>query len=410
MDTNEQPVILGGLKTRTTPMPSRFALIKEDEQAVVDVLRYYRARGQDPGYQGYFEARYTEAFVRYMGGVGFADAVCTGTAALFVALAALRLAVGSHVVVSPVTDPGTLNAIIINGLVPVVADSMPGSFNMGIEQFEARLTDKTKAVVVVHLGGIPAPIKQISEVAERRGIMVVEDCSQAHGATVDGCKVGTFGHISAFSTMSRKAHVTGGCGGVVFTKDRNLFEMVRACADRGKPFLSADYNDKDPGSFLFPALNFNCDEISCALGIRSLSRLDDTIEKRLAFAKALEGVLEKNCKITRLLKPNDGDSPFFLTACVESDKLHCNKTEFAKAISAEGIDINPDYKYIITEWPWAYPYLSDGFKAENATSFRKTSFNILINEHYSDQEVVDIIEAVKKIERYYLTTSVTGDI
>lgn len=393
---------------RTTPMPSRCALVEEDEQAVVDVLRYYRAKGQDPGYHGHFETSYTDAFVRYMGGEGFADAVCTGTAAVFVALAALRLPTGSHVVVSPVTDPGTLNAVILNGLVPVIADSMPGSFNMGAEQFEGRVTDKTRAVVVVHLGGTPAPIGEICAAAERRGILVVEDCSQAHGAEVDGRKVGIFGHVSAFSTMSRKAHITGGCGGVVFTRDGKLSEMIRAFADRGKPFLAPDFNDKDPGSFLFPALNLNCDEISCAIGIRSLARLDDTIKKRLAFAKTLEVMIGKSCEATRLLPPHDGDSPFFITACLETDGLRCSKREFAEALMAEGIDVNPDYRYIITEWPWAQPYLSDGFRAANATAFRERSFNILFNEHYGELEAEQIAAAIIKLEKAFLNKEVQG--
>ena len=401
MNNTELPAIAGGVKTRMAPMPSRYALVEEDEQAVVDVLRYYRAQGQDPGYQGHFEDLYTDAFVSYMGGEGFADAVCTGTAAIFVALAALRLPSGSHVIVSPVTDPGALNAVILNGLIPVIADSMPGSFNMGDEQFEARVTDKTRAVVVVHLGGIPTPIRQICGSAERHGIMVVEDCSQAHGASVEGRKVGTFGHIAAFSTMSRKAHVTGGCGGVVFTRDRKLYEMVRACADRGKPFLASDFNDKEPGSFLFPALNFNSDEISCALGVRSLSRLDDTIKRRLAFAKALDGLIEKNCNTVRLLAPQDGDSPFFITVCVETGRLSCSKREFAEALRAEGIDINPDYRYIITEWSWAHQYLSDDFMASNAVELRENSFNILFNENYGGLEAEQICAALVKLENAY---------
>jgi len=108
-------------------MPGRFAFGDAELAAVQDVFSYYRERNLDFGYQGHFEERYCEACVRYLGAPGYADAVATGTAALFVAVAALQLPRGSQVVVSPITDPGTINAIILNGCAPVLMDSMPGN-------------------------------------------------------------------------------------------------------------------------------------------------------------------------------------------------------------------------------------------------------------------------------------------
>jgi len=194
--------------------------------ALREVFEFYG--DSDFGYQGEFEKRYTEAFVRYQGGDGYADAVCSGTAALYIAVASLQLQEGSHVLVSPITDPGTISAIILNKLTPVIMDSMPNSYNVGVEQFLDRLTDKTKVVIVVHAGGKAAQIKEIADEAKQRGIFVIEDCSQAHGAEYSGQKVGTFGDISAFSTMYRKNHATGGCGGVVYTKNERLYRLARS--------------------------------------------------------------------------------------------------------------------------------------------------------------------------------------
>src|SRR5437763_17107381 len=142
----------GGPKIRPTPMRGRFAFGDTELAAVQEVFSYYRERNLDFGYQGHFEERYCEAFVRYLDAPGYADAVATGTAALFVALAALQLPGGSHVVVSPITDPGTSNAIILNGLVPVLMDSMPCSYNAGPEKVRRRLTPETRARVLGHAG------------------------------------------------------------------------------------------------------------------------------------------------------------------------------------------------------------------------------------------------------------------
>lgn len=383
-------------------MPARLAFGDLEQQAVLDVFAHYRSIGSDFGYQGYFEQLYTDAFVSYLGVPGYADAVCTGTAALYVAVAALRLKAGSHVLVSPVTDPGTVNAIILNQLVPVVMDSAPNSFNVGVTQYEERIDDHIAAAIIVHCAGKAAPVDEICRIAADRGIRIIEDCSQAHGASLQGRKVGTFGDIAVFSTMYRKAHATGGCGGVIFTQNAELFALVRAFSDRGKPFNDSAFNDKDPGSFLFPALNLNIDEISCAIGLCSLSKLDSTIKLRTDFLRQLEIALEDRSEICRLAPVEDGDSPFFHPIVVDVERISCTKNEFAAAIQAEGIDINPDYRYVISEWSWIKPYLSGNAECPHAIRFREESFNLLFNEQYSMTEVNDITDAVKKVEDYYL--------
>src|SRR5207244_10547052 len=133
-----------------------------------------------------------------------------------------------------------------------------------------------RAVRVVHATGKAAPVDEIMSIARQHGLKVIEDCSQSHGASIKGRKIGTFGDIAAFSTMYRKNHATGGCGGVIFTSDEALHHLVRAYADRGKAYWQPGFNEKDPKQFLFPALNLNIDELSCAIGIMSLAKLDRT--------------------------------------------------------------------------------------------------------------------------------------
>jgi perosamine synthetase len=392
--------IQGGQPVRTTPMPPRLALGDHEVKMIQEVIAFYRAQEIDPGYQGHWEKLYTDAFVAMMGG-GYADAVATGTSALYVGLAALELPEGSEVLVSPITDPGTLGAIILHRLRPRLADSKPGSYNIGVDQFLARVTPQTRAAVLVHSIGQACEIDRIVAAAQERGIRVLEDASQSHGATVAGRPIGTFGDIAAFSTMYRKAHMTGGAGGVVYSRDLDVFRRALAHADRGKPRWRPDFDDRNPNTFLGPALNHHTDEISCAIGIASLGRLRDTIVRRLAFVADLTARVREVSAVCRPYGYSPADSPFVYPIMVDTERLRCTKLEFARAVLAEGIGLNPHYQYLVADWPWVKPYLVDAADTPNARAARDGSFALYLNENYGEREVNDITAAILKVERYY---------
>ena len=401
MVKSDHLAIDGGRPVRARSMPPRCALGEAEAEALREAVSYYRDKKIDPGYQGVFEKRYTDAFVRLMGG-GYADAVATGTAALFIAVAALRLPRGSEVIVSPVTDPGCLGAIVLNGLIPRLADSAPGTFNVGVEQFVARIAPKVRALMVVHSLGRAADIARIVRAARERDILVIEDCSQSHGARVETRPIGTFADIAAFSTMYRKNHMTGGAGGVVYSKDLELFRQALAHADRGKPTWADDFDDRNPNQFLFPALNFHTDELSCAIGAVSLARLQDTISRRLAFVSELSNRLKTHSKVCAPFAYTLDDSPFVYPILVDRDQICCTKKEFAKAVMAEGIGLNPHYQYLVADWPYLKPYLTDDFDTPNARDIRDRSFMLYLNENYSEAEVGDCVNAIAKVEKHYI--------
>ncbi len=381
-------------------MPPRLAMGDGEIRMIHEAIAFYRDQELDPGYQGHFESLYTDAFVTMMGG-GFADAVATGTAALFVAIAALGLPEGSEVLVSPITDPGTLGAMILNRLKPKLVDSKPGSFNVGLEQFLERVTPKTRGAILVHSIGQACDIAAIVREAHARGIKVLEDCSQSHGAKVDGQPVGTFGDIAAFSTMYRKAHMTGASGGVVYSRDRDLLRLACAHADRGKPRWIEGFDDRNPNLFLFPALNFHTDEISCAVGLASLRRLEETIAARLAFVADLTARLEREARICRPYGYTPGDSPFVYPIVVDPERLSCSVEDFGKAVRAEGIGLNPRYEYLVADWPWLKPYLADASDTPNARAIRDRSFCLYLNERYGERESADVSAAIALAESFY---------
>lgn len=392
--------IHGGTPVRSTPMPPRFAMGLSECEAWRDCLKYYYGKGLDPGYQGPYEQRYTDAFCKFMGEpFGEADAVNSGTSALTIAVRALNLPQGSQVLVSPITDPGTITAIVENGLVPKLCDTMPGSYNTGPDEVAARLSPRVSAVMVVHAAGEPAPVDRIVDLVAP--LPVIEDCSQAHGAQIGSQKVGTFGRIAAFSTMYRKAHITGETGGIVYCRDLDLYHCALAHADRGKNRWEEGFTDRDPSTYLFPAGNYHQGETNCAIGIASLARLPQTIERRLEYVNAVNVALIENCdfckpawSVSRGLT-FDGCSPFYFPIRV----IDLPKMEFALALRAEGIDLNPHYRFVVSEWPWAQPYLADDFVPVNAISVRDRSLVLYLNECYGEAEVRDTIEAVLKVER-----------
>ncbi len=401
---DERLAIDGGCPYRNNPWPCRKLFGEEELQAVQSVFHHAWDSGQDFGFQGVFEEEYTKAFSAYYGG-GYADGVCSGSVANFSAMQALNLPKGSDVIVSPVTDPGGIAPVILAGHQPVIADAIPGSYNIGPEEFEQAITPNTKAALIAHIGGIPLPMTEIMAIANHHNIKVVEDCSQAHGAQIDSQYVGTFGHLATFSTMYSKMHATGGCGGVVFTRDKDLYWNVRSCADRGKVFSSGNImHEKNPSLNLFPALNVNMDELSAAIGMSTLKRLPEMVARRQDIVDDLQRRF-KSLSSVQIVHASEHVMPswFFVPICVDESVLCVDKRQFAIALAKEGVWINPHYPYVVSEWDWMMPYISDHLMSTpNAVRFRNTSFNLLFHEQFLSSDLDDIMGCFQKIESHYL--------
>lgn len=382
---------------RQTPLPPRRLFSEAELQKVVEVFERSWETGVDFGFQGHFEEEYTDAFCKFQGG-GFTDAVASGTAAIYLALASLELPKGCDIIVPPVTDPGGLDPVIVQGFSPVIADSQPGSFNMGPEEFEAALTPNTRCAILTHIAGVPVDISPIIDIAKANNVAILEDCSQAHGAMYHGKRVGTFGDVAAFSTMFSKAHATGGCGGLVYTQNEEVYWRVRALADRGKPFTSDSYPLGYPETAILPSLNFNLDELSCAIGLSTLAKLQSTIERRLEIIKLIDDGLSGSEVISPItVPPNCIRSPFFHTIHVNTARINVPKKLFAEAVRAEGIAVNPDYRYVVADWPWFQKYLKHPATTYNAVHFRDTTFNLLFHEKFTDADAQDIVESILKV-------------
>ncbi len=185
------------------------------------------------------------------------------------------------------------------------------------------------------------------------------------------------------------------------TRDLELFRQAVAHADRGKPRWIEGFDDRNPSTFLFPALNLHTDELSCATGLASLSRLDDTRRRRLAFVAEVTRRISAECRACEPYGCSDDDSPFISPVIVNPARIVVTKEAFARAVLAEGIGLNPHYNYLVEDWPWVQRFLSDRFETSNARSIRDRTFNLYMNENYGLAEAEDVVAAILKVESAY---------
>lgn len=240
-------------------------------------------RGTLNSTRGTMVTTFERRFAQWLGSK-HAIACASGSAAVHVAIAALQLQPGDEVITTPITDMGALTPILYEGAVPVFADVDPDTLNVTAATVRAVLTERTRAIVVTHLFGLPCDLDGLAALARERGIALIEDAAQAFGATWRGRKVGTFGALAAFSLQQGK-HITTGEGGIVATDDDALARRVFLFVNK-----AWGYGDKQPDHY-FPALNYRLTELQGAVAVAQLPKLDGVVAARRAVAGALREAL-----------------------------------------------------------------------------------------------------------------------
>lgn len=210
-------------------------------------------------------------------------AVSNGTVALDVALAALKVGSGDEVIVPSFTIISCITAIIRAGAKPVLIDSNCMTWNMAVEQIEEKITSRTKAIMVVHIYGLPVDMNPVVSLAKKYGLKIIEDAAEMHGQTYFDKPCGSFGEISTFSFYPNK-HVTTGEGGMVVTDDVFLAERCRSlrnlCFQKKKRFYHEDLG-----------WNFRMSNLQAALGVAQIERLDEFILRKREMGKLYNSLL-----------------------------------------------------------------------------------------------------------------------
>ena len=221
----------------------------------------------------------------------YAIALGNGTLALDIALKALNVGAGDEVITTPRTFLASASSIVTAGAAPVFADVDLNSQAITAESIKAVLTPKTKAVIVVHLAGMPAEMDEIMALGKQHGFYVIEDCAQAHGAKYKGKSVGSIGHVGAWSFCQDKIMTTGGEGGMVTTNFKELWSTMWSYKDHGKSF-DAIYNREHPPGFRWLhesfGTNWRMTEMQAAIGRIQLTRMSDWTAKRQAYGAQLD--------------------------------------------------------------------------------------------------------------------------
>lgn len=278
------------LNTKFSPWPS---FTQEEADAVQRVLLSNKVN-----YWTGQEGRQFEKEFAQFADSEHAIAVGNGTLALDLALKAVGVQAGDEVITTPRTFLASASSIVTAGAAPVFADVDLNSQNITAESIEAVLTPNTKAVIVVHLAGMPAEMDAIMELSQKHGFYVIEDCAQAHGAKYKGRSVGSIGHIGAWSFCQDKIMTTGGEGGMVTTNDQALWDFMWSYKDHGKSFdaiYGVGASQGHPPGFRWLherfGTNWRLTEMQSAIGRIQLTRMNEWTEKRQAYGKAIDSAV-----------------------------------------------------------------------------------------------------------------------
>lgn len=361
--------IHGGTPAKQRPDPPTFpggmAIDEAEEAAVLEVLRSKRLfRYYGPGDSSSKVAELEAAFAAKKG-VKYAQAVTSGTAALICALHGIGVGPGDEVIVPAYTWIASATAVLAVGAVPIIAE-VDETLLLDPIDLEAKITPYTKAVIVVHMRGAPAPMDKILAVTQKHGLKVVEDCAQANGATYQGKEVGSFGDAGAFSLQFNKI-ITCGEGGMVATNDQTLWNRAAMFHDAGA--ISGRHNLEE----LLWGVNFRMPEVLGAIALVQLRKLDGLLaamraRKQMLKAGIADIMQRKGLEFRKITDP-DGDASICTILLMHSPE---EAKAVATALRAENIGAGMIYErnrrdlHVYAHWT---PILNKSSWGGNASPF-----------------------------------------
>jgi len=327
-------------------------------------------------------------------------AVNSCTAALHLACVALNLKPGDEVITSAMTFCATINAIIHSGATPILVDIDPNTLNIDPKQIEKKITKKTKAILLIHFAGRPCPMDEIMAIAKSHKLAIIEDCAHAIESEYHGQKTGTFGNFGCFSFYATK-NITTGEGGMVISSHDKLLNKIKIMALHGMSHDAWGRFSDDGYKHYFVVergFKYNMMDIQAAVGIHQLKRIEDYWKKRESIWNKYSSAL----KDTVLGLPSDVEENtkhayHLFTIRINHKKSGISRDQFLEQMTKCNIGVGvhylaiPEHPFYQNEYGWnlsEYPH---------AQSYGQETVSLPISPKLSDQDLDDVISAVKKI-------------
>ncbi len=397
--SSELLAIDGGSPVRSTLLPyGRQSIDESDIQAVVETLRSdWLTTGPKVG-------EFEEAMASWVG-AKYAVSFSSGTAALHAATFAAGLQAGDEAITSPLTFAATANCVLYQGATPVFADVAEDTLNLDPELIEAQITTRTKAILPVDYAGHPADLDSILQLAERHGLIVIEDACHALGGEYGGRRVGSIAHMTVFSFHPVK-HLTTGEGGMVTTDNPLFAETLRRFRNHG---ISSDARQRQSAGqwhyeMVLLGFNYRLTDIACALGLQQMKKLDANLARRRQIAARYAAEFRE---MPGILPPQTREHviPAWHLYPIRLDltKLSVGRGEIFRALRAENIGVNVHYIPV-----HRHPYYRDRFGYKGGEyPVAEYAYERLISlpmfHGMSDSDVEDVIRAVGKVASHFAT-------
>lgn len=397
------------------PFPHWPVFWDDEKQAVQKVLD----SGRVNYWTGEFGRQFQAEFAAYMG-VSEAISVNSGTSALHVALAAAGVGPGDEVIVPARSFIATASAVTNQYAIPVFADIDPETHNISVDSIAAHITPRTAAVIPVHLAGLPADMDALLALARERGLAVVEDCAQAHGATYRGKKVGSLGTVNAWSFCQDKIFTTGGEGGMVGTNEAQAAEVARSFRDHG--FHEAERRSAMARGALNQythyrvGYNYRMTEMQSAIGVKALSRLDWHLRRRRENAQYLSAGLGELADVLSPApeRPESEHAFYCYYVTLNLAGLTCDRDEFVRAVQAEGVRAargtsaelyrEPVYQKRVGYGYSHHPFAEASYEhveCPHAQDIGQRSFRLEVYPTLHEDDLDDVLEAIRKVAAAY---------
>ncbi|MFB2837561.1 DegT/DnrJ/EryC1/StrS family aminotransferase [Floridanema evergladense] len=339
--------------------------------------------------EGPFVKRFEEEFAARLGrkhGI----AVCNGSAALDAAVAALQIGAGDEVILPTFTIISCGAAIVRSGAVPVLVDSDSQTWNMDVAQIEAKITSKTKAIMVVHIYGLPADLTPILALAKKYNLKIIEDAAEMHGQTYKNQACGSFGDISTFSFYPNK-HITTGEGGMLLTDDDELAERCRSlrnlCFQPQKRFVHEELG-----------WNFRMSNLQAALGLAQLERLDEFVirKRRMGnlYTKLLADVPGLQLPVTHT---DYAENIYWVYGIVLKEEVSFDASEMMRRLGKYKIGTRPFFWNMHQQPVFQKMELFAGESYPVAENLARRGFYVPSGMALTEEQIQTVVDVLKKV-------------